>query len=130
VPNPNRRMTLTAKVREFHVAMGLPIATAPMAMSSARAVARAGWIKQEAAELETAITVVDQVDAAVDLVYLALGTLVELGVELEDVFDLVHKANMSKRWPDGVARFDAEGKLLKPPGWAGPEAALETAIGQ
>ena len=40
--------------------------------------------------------IVEQADAMIDTIYFALGTLVEMGVQPEQLFDIVQHANMSK----------------------------------
>lgn len=112
-------------VRHFHAVAGVPIANVPSALSPARLSARVEWLREEVNELEAASTLADQVDAAVDVLYLALGTLVEMGVELEEPFQLVHESNLAKAWPDGHFRQTAAGKIIKPEGWRSPRERLD-----
>ena len=57
----------------------------------------------------------------IDLIYFALGTLVEMGLEADELFDIVQKADMAKRWPDGKPRYNPkDGKVIKPDGWEDP----------
>lgn len=121
---PISQRTLTSQVRAFHAAFGLPISNSPTPLGETRVLARAAWLREEIEEFAAAITLVQQVDAVVDVIYLAAGCLVEMGVELNEVFDAVHEANMAKRWPDGSVHMDTQGKVEKPPGWIGPEKAL------
>lgn len=71
---------------------------------------------------------VDQVDALIDLLYLTYGTFVLMGVDPAPLFDIVHRANMGKIFPDGKAHFDPRThKILKPDDWEdkyAPEPAL------
>lgn len=115
-------------VRTFHVALGLPTAEAPRLLAPRRARQRSKWMREELQEFESAATIAQQADAMVDLMYLAIGTLVELGVPPGRVFELVHTANMGKRWPDGTSRLDAEGKVLKPPTWSSPDPGIEAYV--
>jgi len=57
------------------------------------------------------------VDGMCDLIYVVAGSAVAAGVDLEDHFDEVHRANMTKL--DGPKR--ADGKQLKPEGWQKPD---------
>lgn len=67
---------------------------------------------------ETAPSLVNQVDALVDLLYLTYGSFVLMGVDPEPFFEIVHRANMGKIWPDGKAHHDpVTHKVLKPPHW-------------
>ncbi len=108
-------------VRQFQLAFDHPIAKAPTYMQPARVEQRARWLYEEANEFENATNLEEQVDAIVDLIYFALGTMVELGVEAAPVFHIVHQANMGKLWADGRPRFrDDDGKVVKPSSWKDP----------
>jgi len=109
------------KVRAFKELIGESSPTEPMQLPPARVAQRALWMKSEIDEFETSKDLVEQVDSMVDLIYYALGTLAELGIEPDPVFDVVHQANMRKVKRDGSSRFDAHGKLVKPADWNGPE---------
>lgn len=71
---------------------------------------------------------VGQVDALVDLLYLTYGSFVLMGVDPEPFFQIVHKANMGKVFPDGKAHFHpVTHKILKPADWDekyAPEPAI------
>ena len=63
-------------------------------------------------------TMVGQVDALTDLLYLTYGSFVLMGVDPKPFFDTVHEANMGKIFPDGKAHFDpVTHKILKPSDW-------------
>lgn len=112
------------KVRAFHADSCLPVASHPNRLSASRVAARVNWMREELSELLSANDLQEQVDAVSDLMYLALGCLVEMGVPPSIPFTAVHRTNREKRWLDGTIRVNAEGKLLKPPGWIGPQRAL------
>lgn len=59
----------------------------------------------------------DYIDGMCDLVYVVCGSAVAAGIDLDDHFDEVHRANMTKL--AGPKR--ADGKQLKPDGWTGPD---------
>ncbi len=115
-------------VREFHEAFGHPIARQPAMLEPRRVECRSNWMAEEVHELREARTLEDQADALIDLLYFALGTLVEMGVEGETLFHIVHKANMGKLWPDGKVRLHPDGKVQKPPTWRDPGDALRQEI--
>lgn len=50
-----------------------------------------------------------------DLLYVVYGTAEELGINLEAVFNAIHKANMAKVWDDGTVHRNDYGKVIKPP---------------
>lgn len=116
------------KVRAFQKAMEQPFKDKPTKMTRKRRVLRAKWMREELMEFKAANNTVDQVDAMIDLIYLALGTLVEMGVKPDVPFDLVHQANMGKLWEDGKPRL-VDGKVKKPKGWEGPEEKISAWIG-
>lgn len=67
------------------------------------------------------------VDGLVDLIYVALGTLLEMGVSPQTHFDEVHRANMRKV-PRQTERYGPNvNDAVKPDGWTPPdhEAILE-----
>lgn len=117
-------------VKEFHKRFGHPIADSPSPISIERAKMRYEWMLEEINEfLEARDNIVEQVDAMVDLIYFALGTLVEMGVPPDEPFTIVQNANMSKLWPDGKPHFrEHDSKIIKPSTWLDPHAALEDCI--
>jgi predicted HAD superfamily Cof-like phosphohydrolase len=89
---------------------------------------RASLIQEELIELMRAKTLVDQVDALTDIIYLVVGTAVEMGVKLDPCLAIVHAANMSKLGEDGRPIIDKAGKVRKPEGWEPPESKLAEEI--
>lgn len=85
---------------------------------------RASLLLEEVAELLEATTLVDQLDALVDIHYINTGNFVEMGVEYHEPFSIVHNANMSKKWPDGLVHLDEFGKVIKPSTFYSPEPLL------
>lgn len=57
-------------------------------------------------------------DSFADLLYVVIGAAVAWGIDIEPVFDEVHRANMTK-FIDGERRYD--GKWLKGPSWTPPD---------
>ena len=117
------------QVKEFQIAFNHPIANTPNFMDKKRAEARMSWVKEEVDEFLESDNVIDQADALVDALYFILGTAVEIGVDLEPVFDIVQKANMAKLWADGKPHYrESDGKVAKPEGWQAPEPQIEAEI--
>jgi predicted HAD superfamily Cof-like phosphohydrolase len=116
------------RVRDFHEAFGHPTGGLPRPLPYQRAITRGKWMREEVDEFEQATDLVSQADAMLDLMYFALGTLVEMGVRPERLFDIVHQANMSKRPANGAMVFAADGKIEKPDGWVPPETRLRQAL--
>lgn len=117
------------QVKAFHIAMGQPVADKPVTMDMHRQQQRFEYMAEELQEFIDATDLVDQADAMIDLIYLATGTLVELGIKPEPLFDIVQNANMSKLWEDGKARLHPDtGKVIKPPTFVRPEPLLQAEI--
>lgn len=115
-------------VKEFHKAFNHPHNAKPVLLDPERVKARTAWMQEEIEEFNEATTLDGQADAMVDLIYFALGTLVEMGVKPDVLFDIVHEANMSKLWEDGKPRFREDGKVIKPSTWIDPEPKLKEAL--
>lgn len=134
-------------VREFHRFFGHSIAAQPKLMSRERAKSRINWMMEELVEFveaEKKQDITEMADALADLVYFALGTAVEMGIPFDHVWELVHKANMSKsykiahatscplrdehdvpvRCTCGAVQYKADGKTAKPEGWKAPDDAI------
>lgn len=117
------------KIREFHVAFSVPWSDKPQKLDTFHARRRAEWVQSECVELLEADSLQAQADAFMDIVYFAIGGLVEMGVKPQTLFDLVHQANMAKLWEDGKPRIrEGDGKILKPPGWTAPDDAIAQEI--
>jgi predicted HAD superfamily Cof-like phosphohydrolase len=117
------------QVKEFHRAFDCQVSETPVMLAHERAEMRSGFMLEEIEEFLESENVYEQADAMIDLIYFALGTLVEMGVKPGGIFDIVHEANMSKIWSDGkVHRRESDGKVIKPPEWEDPEPKIKTEI--
>lgn len=67
----------------------------------------------------------EQYDSFVDAWYYMLNTAVKKGVDLDEIFKVVHRANMAKRFPDGKFHRREDGKVMKPDGWKEPDIVGE-----
>lgn len=109
-------------VHEFHEACKHPIAFQPTEMDRARLEKRITWMLEELGELVAADNFIAQLDALADLMYFAIGTFVEMGVDGSEIFRIVHEANMRKKGVGG-ATF-RHGKTAKPHNWLPPESEI------
>ena len=103
------------EVKEFHTAFGHPHSDVPVSMTIDRARKRYAWILEEINEFLDAVKaedIVEQADAMIDTIYFALGTLVEMGVQPDELFRIVQHANMSKLWADGKPHYNEMGKVI------------------
>ena len=116
-------------VREFHEKFGHPVAEQPVMIAKKRALSRAKWMNEEVAEFLIAEDIYEQADAMIDLMYFALGTMVEMGLEADELFDIVQKAKMAKLWPDGKPHYNPkDNKVIKPEGWEDPKPKIKAYI--
>lgn len=115
-------------VREFHKAFGHPAPDEPCFLDSDRANKRADWIVKECDELREAQNMAEQADAFIDIIYFAVGGLVEMGLRPFRLWLAVQRANMRKLWPDGKPRLNEETRVQKPPNWFGPDRDIEEEI--
>lgn len=81
-------------------------------------------IYEELQELNEAMldrNIVDVADALGDLLYVVYGTAVVYGLDMEPIFEEIHRSNMTKVWPDGDVRYAPNGKVLKPDTYESPD---------
>lgn len=85
-------------------------------------------LHEEASELYTAESIVDMIDACIDVIYFAAGGLTRMGIPAEVselLFDVVHRANMTKHRGIKEAReTQIEADAVKPSGWVAPEGSI------
>ncbi|MFR9523246.1 MAG: HAD family hydrolase [Rikenellaceae bacterium] len=116
-------------VREFHEKFGHPAPEVPTLIDRKRALSRAKWMNEEVAEFLVAEDIYEQADAMIDVIYFALGTLVEMSLEPDELFAIVQRANMAKLFPDGKPHYNPkDGKVIKPEGWEDPTPKLRAYI--
>lgn len=118
-------------VRDFHKAFNHPYSDIPKLMDMEMAKNRYKWMKEEIDEFLEATEnkdIYEQVDALIDIIYFALGTLVQIGVPPAEIFNIVQNANMSKLWEDGKPKFREDGKVIKPLNWEDPHNKIVEAI--
>lgn len=103
-------------VREFHLAFGLDARTTPTEVAPDLAAHRGELLAEEAAEV-TEVSVSGPLDRLAhelaDVVYVAYGTALVHGFDLDAVIAEIHRANMTKIGPDGEIARRADGKVLK-----------------
>jgi predicted HAD superfamily Cof-like phosphohydrolase len=103
-------------VRAFHLAFGLDARETPTEVSPALAAHRGELLAEEAAEVAE-VSVVGPLDRLAhelaDVVYVAYGTALVHGIDLDAVIAEVHRSNMTKLGPGGQVARRADGKVLK-----------------
>lgn len=84
---------------------------------------RLDLITEETQELAQALSnndIVEVADALADLLYVVYGAAHTFGLDIQPIFDEVHRSNMAKVGPDGKVLRREDGKILKPEGWTKP----------
>ena len=89
------------QVLEFHKVFEHPIGDVAKALSIKRGLQRHSYMKEELQEFHDAVEaedLVEQADACIDIIYFALGTLIELGLsdKYEALFANIQASNISK----------------------------------
>ncbi len=104
--------------------IGLPIPDKPTILNFERGEFRLGHLREEMAEIEEAMSdekLEDVTDGLLDLIYVALGTLLEMGIPPGAAFEEVHRANMDKQKGNLAKRVGSLGyDAIKPEGWVPP----------
>lgn len=113
------------KVREFMLAMGQHVPETPAGtMSFDLARLRERVMEEEYNEVLEVLYSVDKTRLAKelgDLLYVVYGTAVSAGIPMDQVFEEVHKSNMSKLGDDGKPVLREDGKILKGPNYRPPD---------
>lgn len=125
---PNLLSRMFAQVARFNrEIIGLPDANMfahPSMLTGPRFRHAQDHLREEVDEFRDATTTAEQTDALLDLIYVAMGRLFEMGVAPGAAFEEVHHANMKRqrgqpkhRNADNSMNYDA----VKPPGWTPPD---------
>lgn len=144
VPDPRDPEAL---VRQFHEVYGLPIVTTGVNLDNERMHMRLSLIMEETTELIRAFygekaaaalreasaeiktldegerDTIEVADALADLTYVVYGMALEAGINLPEVLREVQASNLSKLGEDGKPIYREDGKVLKGPGFFGPNIA-------
>ncbi|MFI2436373.1 MazG nucleotide pyrophosphohydrolase domain-containing protein [Streptomyces sp. NPDC018693] len=111
-------------VREFHLAFGLDARSTPTQVPSELAAHRGELLAEEAAEVAE-VSVSGPLDRLAhelaDVVYVAYGTALVHGIDLDAVIAEIHRSNMTKLGPDGQVTRRADGKVLKGEHYEAPD---------
>lgn len=105
------------QVRAFHKAFNLYSPAHPILIRDELVALRIRLIDEELTEYQAAVNnedLVEIADALADLAYVVIGTAVTHGLtRFDEIFNEVHRSNMSKLGPDGNPLMRADGKVLK-----------------
>jgi predicted HAD superfamily Cof-like phosphohydrolase len=111
-----------ADIKAFQRAFECNVLQAPTMPAKKIQELRVRLLQEELDELKQANEdgdIVEVGDALTDILYILLGTACEYGLidKMEDMWDLVHRNNMNKLWPDGKVHKREDGKVIKPEGF-------------
>lgn len=119
---------MLVKAAEFNrEVVALPIPETPQVLGEQRRAWANAALQEELKEFNEAAEADDALEAAdalIDLIYFALGRLVEMGVPATAVMDEVQRANMDKERGELSKRPGSMGHdAIKPTGWQAPDHA-------
>ena len=114
------------QVLQFYIATEQPIAAGPQTITPEQAQHRHNLLAEEVEELEIASKqgdLAEVADGIVDCMYILLGTAIEHGIvhKITEMFDEVHRSNMSKIGADGLPIRRQDGKIMKGPNYSKPD---------
>lgn len=121
-------------VKKLRKKFNLPIASEPTLLNTETLNFRAKFLLEEASELVVAHQLKDLVaaaDAIVDIVYVAFGVALEMGLPFDKLWNVVHEANMSKIKvsPENLGKRKFAHDLIKPADWVSPEIRIAEILG-
>lgn len=113
-------MSIGSDVREFRQAFGLPVHSKPTLLTEEETKLHLDLLKEEFEELLLATGARDMkeiADALEDIIYVATGMAVHMGLPVSSLWREVHQSNMSK--------LDEKGEPLYHDGTEGPEGKVK-----
>jgi predicted HAD superfamily Cof-like phosphohydrolase len=129
---PSHTRSMYEDIEAFHKdILGLEHPKTPTLVNSVFAIERFRFLCEECDEFLEASErgdIVGAVDGLLDTIYVALGTLWQMGIPVQACWDAVQTANMAK--VKGVTKRGNKIDAVKPPGWTGPEQTIAQLIGE
>lgn len=116
-------------VLEFRRKLRLPVGAVPQLLPAKQTSFYARFMMEELSEFLSAHEredLVDAADALGDLIYIALGAGLHMGLPMDGILEEIHKANMAKQ--PGMTKRGIEQDAVKPAEWVGPEAGIKELI--
>ena len=111
-------------VKIFMEKFGQMVRTKPQFPDDKTMQLRLDLIKEELSELEVAMktkNLKEVADALTDILYVTYGAGYAYGIDLDECFKEVQRANMSKLGEDGKPIYNEQGKVMKGPNYAKPD---------
>ena len=116
-------------VKTFMEKFGQMVRTKPQFPDDKTMQLRLDLIKEELGELEEAMktkNLKEVADALTDILYVTYGAGYAYGVDLDQCFKEVQRANMSKLGKDGKPIYNEQGKVMKGPNYTKPDLSKFT----
>ncbi len=115
-----------SSVAEFHTTFKIGNAERVQLIDEKEYTLRYNLIKEENEEYLEACKnsdIVEIADALGDQLYILFGTILKHGLEhkIEEIYDEIHRSNMSKLDENGEPIFREDGKILKSVGYFRPD---------
>ncbi len=111
-------------VKVFMEKFGQMVRTKPQFPDNKTMELRFNLIKEELNELEEAMktkNLKEVADALTDILYVTYGAGYAYGIDLDQCFKEVQRANMSKLGEDGKPIYNDQGKVMKGPNYTKPD---------
>ena len=111
-------------VKVFMEKFGQMVRTKPQFPDDKTMQLRLDLIKEELSELEEAMktkNLKEIADALTDILYVTYGAGYAYGIDLDECFKEVQRANMSKLGEDGKPIYNDQGKVMKGPNYTKPD---------
>ena len=111
-------------VKVFMEKFGQMVRTKPQFPDDKTMQLRLNLIKEELSELEEAMktkNLKEIADAVTDILYVTYGAGYAYGIDLDECFKEVQRANMSKLGKDGKPIYNEQGKVMKGPNYTKPD---------
>ena len=117
------------QVAEFHEKFKVGDGISPVLLSPEDSRLRYKLMREENQEYHDACEkgdLVEIADALGDQLYILCGTILKHGLQhkIEEVFEEIHKSNMSKLGNNGEPVYREDGKIIKGPNYFRPNIAL------
>ena len=119
-----KKMSNFKDVKIFMEKFGQMVRTKPQFPDDKTMQLRLNLIKEELSELEEAMktkNLKEIADALTDILYVTYGAGYAYGIDLDECFKEVQRANMSKLGEDGKPIYNEQGKVMKGPNYTKPD---------
>ena len=125
---------LIKSVIEFNNAYKLPVRNKPSNVDHKEQELNYDLMLEELNEYDKAMDegdLVEIADALGDQLYILIGNIVKHGLQdkIENIFNAIHKSNMSKLDEEGNPIYNLQGKVVKGPNYKNPTEEIKKELG-